>query len=408
MILIHYIHYNSWLFKVQKLLHSDLFFQISLIQDKKASLSGRQQTLTHLKNVTTTSLERARHASLLTELVSGGLCRKLKEVTSTSTQSETVCVKKPELKRTAAHVSEKSESVGEIVYRTENMSVKDGVNKKTGIRHFAGNYKEVFKKTLKQTLEIKINDWCKKVSVFDDKVWVPVFNNKVVNVYTVSGELVNTFRTQGCPVSVEKTATGEIMVLCYNTGLYVLNKDTNNTVRISAGDYCDMCVCGESVYTWDCRKKCVEKFVKDDTGTWRQNRVVSVTWIQNRHYWDTLLVREGEDDTSVEFFIGVCYQHTVFQVNSQGDKVRQFGGQNEQGDGGLKCPCVCGVDNHGHVLVADMGHNQYKLLDTHTGHWSVVFTGESEVDDAKITGNTIWFSRHTNSGHVITKHEISM
>ena len=46
--------------------------------------------------------------------------------------------------------------------------------------------------------------------------------------------------------------------------------------------------------------------------TWKQNRVVSVTLIQGIGSEDTLLVREGKDDTSVEFFIGVCKQHTVF------------------------------------------------------------------------------------------------
>ena len=234
----------------------------------------------------------------------------MKEITSTPSQSETVCVKKPELKRSAAHVSEKSESVGEIVYRTEN-------NKKTGVRHFTGNYKEVFKKPLKQTLQIKINDWCKKVSVFDDKVWIPLHFRNVVNVYTVTGELMNTFKTQGYPMSVEKAATGEIMVSCAYTGLYVLNTYTNTTVQIAAGCYCDMCICRDSVYIWDYRKKHVEKFVRDDMGTWRLKRVVCVTWMQNIGNTDTLLVREGEDGTSVEFFIGVCKQHTVFQVNSQ-------------------------------------------------------------------------------------------
>ena len=344
--------------------------------------------------------------------MSGGLHKKLKEVTSTPTQSETLCVKKPELKRTAAHVSEKSESVGEIVYRTENMSVNDGVNKKTGIRHFSGNYKEFFKKPLKKNLEIQLTGWCKKVSVFDDKVWVPLFNEGVVNVYTVSGELVNTLKTQRYPVSVEKTATGEIIISCRDTGLHVLNKNTNETVQIAAGSYCDMCVCGDSVYTWYYKKKCVVRFVKDDMGTWTQNRVVSVTWIQNGDHRDTLLVREGEDDSSVEFFIGACQQRTVFQVNSQGDKVRQFGGQNEQGDGGFFNPYeqyfVCGVDNHGQVLVADVPNLQFKLLDKHTRHWSAVFTGDNDVYDAKITENIIWFSRITNRRHAITKHEISM
>ena len=343
----------------------------------------------------------ARHASLLTEIVSGGLCKKLKELTSTPTQSETVCVKIPELKRTAAHVSERSESVGEIVYRTEK-------NNKTGIRYFARNYKGFLKKPLKKSLGIELNDWCKKVSVFDDKVWVPLYFRNMVKVYTVNGELVNTFKTQLHPASVEKTATGEIMVSCADTGLYVLNTYTNKTFQIAAGCYSDMCVCGDSVYTWDYSEKCVVKFVKDDMGTWRENSVVSVICLEDTDYRDTLMVREGEDDTSVDFFIGLCNQHAIFKVNSQCGKIKQFGGWNEQGDEGLDTPFVCGVDNHGHVLVADLGHCKYKLLDTYTGHWSTAFTGESYVYDAKIEEDTVWLSRFTGNHYVITKHEISV
>ena len=66
------------------------------------------------------------------------------------------------------------------------------------------------------------------------------------------------------------------------------------------------------------------------------------------------------------------------------------------------------MDNHGQVLVADERHHKYKLLDTHTGHWSVVFTGESDVYDGKIVEDTVWLSRCTSSNTVITKHEISV
>ena len=283
----------------------------------------------------------------------------------------------------------------------------DGNNKKTGLRHFSGDYRELFKDLLKQSLEIELDGLCRKLSVIEDEVYVLFYSKKEVNVYSVSGELVKTLTTPGFPFGVDKTAAGEMMVLCTDTGLHVLNRETGEIFQIAEGSYCDVCVCGDSVYTWDYKGSCVVEFVKGDMATLKQNRVISATWIESTGNCGTLLVKEGEDGKSKEFFIGAAIQHKVFQVNSQGDKVREFVIRSDEGLE-LLFPFLCGVDDQGQLLVVDYGHCKCKLIDLHTGHLSTVFSAESSVFDAKIVENTFWLSRDRGCQYVIAKYELSV
>ena len=335
---------------------------------------NKGKEIANLRNVTRTSLERARNTSLLSELVNGGLSRRLKEVTAQPRNTHSLTIKKPTLQPNTRQWAALEEEglLGRIGYTTDTLLVMDGVKVTSEVnaavsKYWRGKFTEFFEKPLKQTQQIGLPDICPKLTLCDDKIWAPLYRKNVVQIYTRDGQLVKSVKVEGKPTCVEKTPTGEMLVRCATSGLCVLSEDSGNTVKVASGSYTDVCVCGDSVYTWDWQNKQIVEFVKEDRD-WRQKSVISVGFVGDRNPSDTLLVRRcGEDRAQLEFFVCARGQHTVYQVNSQGDKVRQFGSVSEQGDGGLQYPSLCGVDNHGDILVADVNHYKYKLLNTVSG-----------------------------------------
>ena len=383
-----------------------------LLSNIKEKTRNREKDLARLKNVTSTILESVQHASLLHELVHGNLMGRLRKVNREKVH------KNLEIKKAIWRGSEvgwpqaaQDEGlVGKVVYNMEKISLESGrqLFDNLGSRYPGSCFMEFFKKPLKQTAEIILDGLCSKVTVTEDKILAPLLKMNVLQVYTKDGKLLKTFNTEKGPGCVEKTHVGEFMLSC-ETGMFVLDADlANPPVKVIDGCYSDVCVFGKRVFSFDDNNKCIVELVMDDVKGWvKKSRVVPVGWLKDTSDGDTLLVRECRDNPiELEFFISACHQHTVYQVNSQGQIVAVHGSEKEQG-GGLKYPYLCGVDSEGMILVADSWQSKCKVLNTQKAVWSSVFTTESVLCDALVVDeNTVWFSRHADKTDVLSKYEV--
>ena len=298
-----------------------------------------------------------------------------------------------------------------IQARFSNTTLKMGnisvISQNAGARFWDGDFTQVFGKALKQTLKIELPAYCRKVTVCGDKVFAPIMYKKVIQVYNMQEHLEDTIAVEGKPVCIEKSPAGDMLVCCYDTGLFVLKEDSKQLVNIGRGEYSDMCMYGHKVYTWDYRSKQIVEFVKEKMEWKRQKRVVKVRGGGGGMDCDTLLVRQCDGkNTGVEFFVCLWSQNTILRVSEEGEQISRYGGTEAQGEGRLRCPRVCGVDSHCQILVADAANRKYKVVNTHTGVWETVFTSDKHVYDAKVDNDYIvWFNRHTEGKWLITRHE---
>ena len=348
--------------------------------------------------------------SLLQQLLQGGLLERLHRVDSDK-HTQKLQVKQPIVEMNDVAWDELVKNGLCIHVRFSNTTLKIGNNsvivQDVGVRYWNGDFKQVFGDSLKQTLKMDLPGSCHKVTVCGDKVFAPIIDKNVVQVYNQQAQLQDTIAIEGKPVCMEKSHVGDMLVCCYDTGLFLLKEDSKEPVNIATGTYSDMCMYGDKVYTWDYRNKQIVKFVREKMEWKRQEMGVNVG--MGGSECDTLLVRQCEgDNTGVEFFVSLWSQHTILRVSEEGKQISQYGDRNGQGEGRLQHPFVCAVDSDGHILVAEWNNYKYKVLNTNIGVWRTVFTGDNYVYDAKVENeNTVWFSRYSEGKYVITRHEFA-
>ena len=115
----------------------------------------------------------------------------------------------------------------------------------------------------------------------------------------------------------------------------------------------------------------------------KQERVVNGSGEGGGSENDTILVRQCEGKiTEVEFFVCLCHQRKILRVSEEGNKVSQYGNWKEEFR--LGHLFVCGVDCGDQILVAGRSNGEYKVVNTNTGEWRTVFTGDNTVYDAKV------------------------
>ena len=277
-------------------------------------------------------------------------------------------------------------------------------------RFFREDFKQLFRKPPTQVLEIKLPGYCNKITITDGNVWAPITKDNIIQIYNYRGHLQKTIYIAGSPRCIEKSPTGEMVVCCSDTGLFILNEDNNQHTIIDNDKYSDMSIYGDRMYAWAYKKKQIVEFVRDSTGWTRQERVVTVGVVEQESKGDTLLVRANKRArTGVEFFIGLYRQHFIFRVTGEGQLIKKYGGiQVEEKDEGLKCeslkfPRACAL-NSDQILLADSQNNAYKVVNTDTSECTTVFTGDFEVVDVRVQDKTtVWLNRTKMNSWVINK-----
>ena len=364
--------------------------------------------LSHLQKVISANVERARHVTLLQQLLHGGLLERVHRENSNTNTTQQLQVKLP-----AAEMNDLAwdELVNEgicIQVRFSNTTLQignsctKGIAHAMGVRYWGGDITQVFGKPLKQTLQIDLPAYCHKITVYDNKVFAPIRDRKVIQVYNKQRQLQDTITVEGCPVCTEKTPNGDLLVCCYDTGLFLLTEKSKQPVNIARGKYSDMCLYGDKVYTWDYKNKQIVEFIREKTAWKRHERVVNVTVSGSDK--DSLLVRHsGGRNTGLEFFVCLYLKDTILRMSEKGELISQYGDWRGQGEGR---PRMCGVDSGGQILVAEGDNHTYEVVNTDTGIWKAVFTCNYNVFDAKVENeHTIWFSRYSNGKYSIARLE---
>ena len=349
--------------------------------------------------------------TLLQQLLRGGLLERLHRVDSGKGTAQKLLVKRPIVEMNDVAWDELVKNGICIQVRFSNTTTKIGnisvIAQEVGGRYWSGDFKYLFGKSLKQTLKIDLPAYCHKVTICDEKVFAPIREKKVIQLYNKQGKLEDTIAIEGKPLCIEKSTVGDMLVCCNDTGLFLLKQDSTQPVNIARGEYSDIYMYGDKMFTWDYMKKQIVEFVWENMEWKRQQRVVNVRGEGRGSDCDTLLVRECEgENTGLEFFVCLWSQHTILRVSEEGEMISQYGDRNGQGEERLQWPCVCGVDSDGQILVADCNNCQYKVVNTDTGVWSTLFTGDSTVGDAIVENeHTVWFNRYNNGKRAITRHE---
>ena len=119
-----------------------------------------------------------------------------------------------------------------------------------------------------------------------------------------------------------------------------------------------------------------------------------------------------KDNVKDKVFIASPIDHTIYEVNEEGNMVKQFGSSSEKGAGCLYCPFICAVDSEGQLLIADQGHMQFKLVTTEgiSNKWSSLHVATEKACDVKVdsTGCIARCSQHSKGNYVLKKYELCM
>ena len=167
------------------------------IEDINTQLENLYKQLNNLQKVTGISVERARHGSLLQELIQGELLKRLHTVNSEE-NVKPLQVKLPTLEMNKVEWGElvKKGLCGQVRFNSTVLKVGHvyviGFAQNAGVRHWDGDFTQVFCQELKQTLKIELPNFCDKVTICDEKVFAPIRNNEVIQVYNKQGQLQDT------------------------------------------------------------------------------------------------------------------------------------------------------------------------------------------------------------------------
>ena len=133
---------------------------------------NQKRELTSVQSMTRTCIERARHASLLSELVDGGLQRKLQTLQVQRPFAFTLTLKRPDVKINSSEWKNFNSNgcLGDIRFKNETTFICNGseedCSQNSGARYYRGIFK-TWDEDLKGILEITLPGYCKKLSLIN-------------------------------------------------------------------------------------------------------------------------------------------------------------------------------------------------------------------------------------------------
>ena len=212
---------------------------------------------------------------------------------------------------------------------------------------------------------------------------------------------MKTIAVNGKPTCIEETSTEDIVVACTDKGMYTIDRDSFHMSKIAEGTFSDICSSGGHLFAWDYQEAQLSEFVKDIT-QWKLKRIITAEFMKVGTIADTIIIKQNGN-----ICIGSLRDHCIYELDKSGHLLNQSGSCSEEGDGCLSGPQICLIDSEDQVLVADQGHNKYKLL-TNKGKWIRQMVATSNVYDIKIDSdnNTVWISQNGQSSCILTKYQI--
>ena len=179
--------------------------EIEKLLESKKNLQKKCKDNENLKKVVRTSLDRARHATLLIELVQGGLHHRLEEIKKNKEQPTTLKINLPQI---VAHndkwnLMKQEGLLGNIILNCISSLVIAGsvvapsISK--GSRFMDVNLKECLSQVFRKTTQIKLKE-CYNIKLIKGQIWAALYQGNI-NIYTADGSLFKTVNIP-CPVSL--------------------------------------------------------------------------------------------------------------------------------------------------------------------------------------------------------------
>ena len=372
--------------------------------------------IVNIRNVARTCIERARHTSLLSELIDGGIREKLKELKSQKPAVFSLTLTKPtfELSESVWTDFKRRGCLGNVKFSASSTVVKNGFEVKcllsTGSRYYGGVFVDTFEGFI-ELLEIELPGYCPKLSLIGNSVWAPIRDHNKIEIFSEEGNFKRSVKIQGRPSCIEETPTGCIMLACADKGLYSIDKESYGVLKIHDGTYSDICCYENEVFVWDYQQRQILKFVKQ-VRRWKVDKVICAEWIQKGSVSDTMVISQCKENTTKKnIFLGCQEAQAIYRINEEDGCATKFDNSNsEKGAGHLCNPRLCAVDSEGHLLVADQGHMQYKIVTTEGTFYklSCLYKTTSNVYDMKINSkrDIVWCSQQSYDANVLRKYKI--
>ena len=350
------------------------------------------------------SLDRARHASLLTQLLQGGLMGKVKAMTEAKAEMININTPTIQANTTEWNAIAKEGILGQLSSITSTMYLRSGVMTQAnqGSKYWNVSFSEFFSQDFKKTTSIKLPDRCRRIEIIDENIWAPL-QTKNINIYNKTGQHVNTIAIQK-PVSVRQAFNGDVFIAC-QIGLYILKKESENVPsKISEGTFSDVCSFEDKVYALNMSgRKILEYAISQDRSNgknvWKVSQEFNLdTYQAGNRYLDGIVVSYVEN--SLVFFISSWSRNIIYQYNINAQLVKTLTGD-------LNEVFVCGIDMNGSMLVADVGRNSLKILEPSNSTWHTTkLKGGSYLYDAYQDGDNSFWLVTMNGNTTITKYEI--
>ena len=213
--------------------------EISKLEEVQEQLELKKKERENIRRVLGGSMDRARHASLLRELVHGGLRNKVQDVKQNFEPPVQLKVNMPQYRENLTEWKKLAEKglLGGVVYSV--MSVLHPVGSATaGTGSEDVDFNEYFSKQFKKVNEIKMQVDCYQIKVIDDTIWA-LLNTYKVNIFNKKGNIEKTIRINQ-PRSVAQADNGDIFIACSdNSGLYVMTEEGTPQL-IDEGSFADV------------------------------------------------------------------------------------------------------------------------------------------------------------------------
>ena len=152
--------------------------ELRKLQQQKDDLESKKKERENVKQVVRGSLDRARHATLLTHLVHGGLRDKLQDVSQQKGEKLKVTVAQPAVSSREAEWRElgKQGLLGCITFKNVNVNLQSGSACTIGgnvLRHWDVDFENFFQQQFLKVCDIKLPNQCTRLSIIKDQVWAP-------------------------------------------------------------------------------------------------------------------------------------------------------------------------------------------------------------------------------------------
>lgn len=115
-------------------------------------------------------------------------------------------------------------------------------------------FKQAFSPELQPQKQIEMPGWATRMGLINGDIWIPIRNNKTIQVINQEAALVKIIAHHHNPHSVIQASNGDI-ILGSDSGLEIIDKDGKVLKRLKRGKFCDISMDGDKFAALDCSRR---------------------------------------------------------------------------------------------------------------------------------------------------------